>query len=99
MRSPCGHETPRGYAGRVTETDELLSAWRATETVLPVGWHIEALRCASTGLDPASRSDDWVAAAAGPGGARLQRRSASAVQALAELAAALGTDRHGRSRG
>jgi hypothetical protein len=83
----------------MTEADDLLAAWRATDAALPAGWHLDALRCASTGLDPASRCDDWVAAAAGPGGARLQRRSASAAQALAELASALGTDRHDRSRG
>jgi hypothetical protein len=77
----------------MTETDQLLAAWRATEATLPAGWRIEALRCASTGLDPASRSDDWVAAAAGPAGARVERRSASAVTALAELAEALGGNR------
>lgn len=82
----------------MTDQEELLVAWASAEARLAPGWQLEALRCASTGLDPASRSDDWIAVATGPGGARLEQRSASAIGALAELVANLESVRDERSR-
>jgi hypothetical protein len=81
----------------MTEHEHLLAAWRATQARLPPGWHLDALRCASTGLDAASRSDDWYAAAIGPAGARVERRAPDAIAALGELEAEL--VRHGRGGG
>jgi hypothetical protein len=74
----------------VIDHDDLLATWHAVEARLPDGWHLDGLRCASTGLDPASRSDDWCAAAIGPGGVRVERCAASAIGALTELANQVG---------
>jgi hypothetical protein len=41
-------------------------AWARTQAALPDGWTVDSLRCASTGLSPDERSDDWIAIARGP---------------------------------
>jgi len=37
---------------------------------MPLGWHLDSLRCTSTGLAPEQRSDRWVAVAV-----RMAKRS------------------------
>ncbi len=50
------------------EPDKLARAWAATDAELPLGWGLDSLRCASTGLTPEARSAEWLAVAIGPGG-------------------------------
>ncbi len=50
------------------EPDTLARAWAATDAGLPLGWGLDSLRCASTGLTPEARSAEWLAVAIGPGG-------------------------------
>ena len=69
-----------------TETDALAEAWRRTQAALPSGWTLEGLRCASDGLAPDQRSDDWIALAIGPGGVERQARAADPITALDALA-------------
>lgn len=65
-----------------TDTDELTEAWRRTEAALPSGWTLDSLRCASEGLAPELRSDDWIAVALGPGGVERRSRAADPIAAL-----------------
>jgi hypothetical protein len=44
------------------------------------------LRCASDGLAPDQRSDDWIALAIGPGGVERRARAADPITALDVLA-------------
>jgi hypothetical protein len=69
--------------------DGLTAAWNATQAALPEGWTLDALRCASTTLQPEGRSDDWIAVAVGPHGEQRDYRGADASSALAGLASAL----------
>lgn len=66
--------------------------WVATQARLPEGWSLDGLRCASTGLMPAGRSDDWVAVAIGPDGEERSARARTPDEAVAggELAFGLG---------
>lgn len=70
--------------------DNLTDAWRRTEAALPEGWRLDSLRCGSKGLDEASRSDDWLAVAVGPGGREEIARAADPTSALTALADRLG---------
>ena len=69
------------------EHDLLMTAWSATERSLPVGWRLDGLRCASTGLGEEQRSDDWVAVAVGPDGSERSYRAADPIAALNGLVA------------
>jgi hypothetical protein len=62
------------------------TAWVETEAALPLGWHLDSLRCASTGLAPAQRSDRWLAVAVGPAGEKLEAEGQVPVAALSALA-------------
>lgn len=53
--------------------------------MLPDGWTLDGLRCASTGLSPEERSDDWVAVAIGPVGEERASRATDPVRALEGL--------------
>jgi hypothetical protein len=64
----------------------MTEVWTRTEASLPLGWWIDSLRCASTGLAPHLRSDRWIAIAMGPEGESLQGEGGSADQAMANLA-------------
>ena len=66
---------------------DLAGAWTESQAQLPEGWALDSLRCASTGLGEAERSDDWVAIAIGPGGEERTSRSADPLAALAALGA------------
>lgn len=70
--------------------EEVGRAWSVAATRLPAGWTLEGLRCASTGIEPASRSDDWVAVAVGPGGTERTYRASDPIGALEGLAGSLG---------
>lgn len=71
------------------DVPDLGSAWQAAQARLPDGWQLESLRCASAGLDPADRSDDWIAVALGPDGEERRFRAADPVEALLGLAGEL----------
>ena len=60
----------------MTDDEKLQQAWARTQASLPVGWTLDGLRCASTGLATEERSDDWIAVAVGP---LAEEREASAV--------------------
>lgn len=70
----------------VSGRNELTSVWAEVEQELPAGWTLEALRCASTGLGPDQRSEDWIAVAAGPEGEERTYRAAEPESALRGLA-------------
>jgi hypothetical protein len=72
----------------MTAEDALTRACRRPEDGLPEGWHVDSLRCASTGLAEADRSSDWIAIAIGPAGEERMVRAADPVAAIAALAAA-----------
>jgi len=74
-------------------TMDLTEAWNETQARLPLGWTLDGLRCASTGLRPEERSDDWIAVAAGPDGERTEHRSSDPLAALAGLADSLASNR------
>ena len=73
----------------MSDNEQLNTLWVATQARLPEGWSIDGLRCASTGLSSAERSDDWVAVATGPGGEKRSVRAAAPDEALDALAARL----------
>ena len=70
----------------MTHSDGLSAAWAETQARLPDGWTLEGLRCASTGLSPDQRSDDWIAVAVGPDSAEREARAGDPLEALAALA-------------
>ena len=74
-----------------TDAHALSAAWLAAQDRLPGGWQLDGLRCASSGLTPEQRSDDWVAVATGPGGARRSYRAADPFDALVGLVAVVGS--------
>ena len=71
--------------------DDLRTAWVEAHHELPDGWRLEALRCASTSLEPANRSDDWIAVAIGPEGEERTARGEDPMLALAALVVSLRT--------
>ena len=76
----------------MSDDERLSSLWTATQARLPEGWTLDGLRCASTGLSPAERSDDWVAVAIGPSGAERSVRATAPNEALEALAARFESD-------
>jgi hypothetical protein len=73
-----------------TDTNDLTAVWARVQAALPEGWQLDALRCASTGLAEADRSDDWIAGALGPDGQERQARAADPIAALEGLASSIG---------
>lgn len=73
-----------------SDTDALTRAWREAQEGLPEGWHVDSLRCASTGLTEEERSDDWLAVAIGPTGEERAVRASDPIAALAGLVTASG---------
>ena len=69
--------------------DDLRTAWVESQHELPDGWRLEALRCASTSLQPEDRSESWIAVAIGPEGEERTSRGEDPVLALAALVASL----------
>jgi len=54
-------------------------AWITAEAALPLGWRLEGLTCASTGLQPEQRSDLWRAWATTPDGRSIEGEGPIAV--------------------
>lgn len=67
--------------------DRLAAAWRQAGLALHDGWTVDSLRCASTGLAPTQRSDQWRAVATGPANQTMEGRGAGPEEALANLVA------------
>ena len=63
----------------------LTEAWTRREASLPLGWHLDSLRCASGGLAPEQRSTRWIAVAVGPAGEKLEAEGGEPVAALGAL--------------
>ena len=61
---------------------ELSAIWEQTQAELPSGWKLDGLRCASTGLRPEQRSDDWIAVAVNEAGQTRESRAADPAAAL-----------------
>lgn len=61
-------------------------AWVEASAALPLGWRLEGVTCASTGLLPEQRSDRWRAMAAGPNGETMKGEGDDAISALEALA-------------
>ena len=70
----------------MSDDQQLNALWVATQARLPEGWSLDGLRCASTGLAAAERSDGWVAVALGPSGEERTARADPAAEALEALA-------------
>ena len=70
----------------VSKSTNLTSVWAEVERELPAGWTLDGLRCASTGLSPDRRSDDWIAVAVGPEGEERTYRANEPDSALRGLA-------------
>lgn len=68
------------------ERSGLNRAWIEAEAALPLGWHLDSLRCTSTGLAPELRSDRWLALATGPKGETLENEGNGPLGALQALA-------------
>ena len=71
---------------------DLGAAWREVEALLPTGWRLDGLRCASTGLRPEDRSEDWIAVAVAASGSEVQHRASSPEAALRGLPARARTE-------
>ena len=74
-------------------------AWIEAEASLPLGWHLDSLRCASTGLAPELRSTRWLALATGPTGETIEGEGDGPIGALHALARELGPLRGSMSGG
>lgn len=70
-------------------TEPIAEHYRRTAAALPAGWRLDGLRCASTGLDAALRSERWIAEACGPLGECLRLEAATPEGALLRLAASI----------
>ena len=68
------------------DSDELSVPWAQAQARLQNGWSLDGLRCASAGLSPGQRSDDWIAVAVGPDSVERQARAGDPIEALATLA-------------
>lgn len=69
------------------KTRSIGDTWAIVQTALPDGWVLDGLRCASTGLTPEERSEEWMAVAVGPAGQKRTHRAPDAVVALEGLLA------------
>jgi hypothetical protein len=65
--------------------DRLELAWADAQAILPPGWRLDGLRCASTGIAPELRSELWRAVAVAPSGEEISGEGLGPLDALAEL--------------
>ena len=65
---------------------DLTQVWTEVQARLPSGWTIDSLRCASSGLGPHQRSDDWIAVAVTADGQERRYQAIDPEQALRGLA-------------
>jgi hypothetical protein len=69
----------------MSDTNELNRLWEEVGAQLPDGWSLDGLRCASTGLSPDQRSEEWIAVAVGPSGEERTSRAEELETALRGL--------------
>lgn len=95
LRAPASSASARPWRPAILDhlTNDPIEAWARVRAALPEGWVLKGLRCASTGLDPDQRSDDWMTLAVGPGGAERQAQAPQPIEALEALAQQLSTER------
>ena len=72
------------------DTKELGVVWADTQAALPPNWQLDGLRCASTGLAPDQRSEEWVAVAVGPDRQERRFQAEDPSMALEGLARSVG---------
>jgi len=70
----------------MTDAD-LTEVWNEVRAKLPDGLRLDSLRCASTGLEPEQRSDDWIAVALDAEGREITSRASTPMDALRGLTA------------
>jgi hypothetical protein len=75
-----------------SDTEALTATWKRTQARLPKGWALDSLRCASSGLNPEDRSDEWIAVAVSTDGAERRYRAYDPVAALGGLAESFRSD-------
>ena len=68
-----------------TDPSDLSGIWADTAASLPPGWELGGLRCASTGLTPEDRSEEWIAVATGPDGLEVKHQATEPRDALEGL--------------
>ena len=68
-----------------TDPSDLSRIWADTAASLPPGWELGGLRCASAGLTPEDRSEEWIAVATGPAGREVKYQAAEPREALEGL--------------
>jgi hypothetical protein len=61
-------------------------AWTEASAALPIGWRLDGITCASTGLTPDLRSERWLARAIGPNGQAMAADGEGAIAAVGALA-------------
>jgi hypothetical protein len=67
------------------DPSDLARVWADTAASLPPGWELGGLRCASTGLTPEDRSEEWIVIATGPDGLEVKHQAAEPRDALEGL--------------
>lgn len=73
----------------MTDQPDLTAAWRDAQSKLPEGWTLDSLRCASTGLEPGQRSEDWIAVAVGPASEQREYQASDPTAALVGITTAV----------
>ncbi len=68
-----------------TKSSTLSAAWARAPAALPPDWELDGLRCASTGLSPEERSEEWIAVTIGPASQEIQHRAEDPLAALEGL--------------
>jgi hypothetical protein len=59
--------------------------WNEVQSELAPGWHIDSLRCASIGLEPQQRSDEWIGMVVADDGRQVQSQASTPAKALRGL--------------
>lgn len=70
---------------RCASMANLTQAWNRAEAMKPLEWRIMGVVCGPRELDPVIRSENWVAWARGPNGAREQGSGSTPIEALLDL--------------
>jgi hypothetical protein len=68
-----------------TDPSDLSGIWADTAASLPPGWELGGLRCASTGLTPENRSEEWIAVAIRSDGLEVKHQAVEPRDALEGL--------------
>jgi hypothetical protein len=77
----------RTYASRVNDDAEIAELWARAAVTLPPGWRLDSLQCASTGIAPDQRSDDWTAVAVSSNEREVRVTDSTPIAAIERLAA------------